>query len=266
MLTCVGPMSLTVEDSALAFDLLKGPHHRDHMSLPADPRSYLAACRQPPDGLRIAYAPTLFDVPVDAPVAAAVEETVTRIAEDLPVTVTKVAPDWPDPREIFEILWAVGRGQMLSEAAAPHMAELDPGLARMIAGNTRYSTRDYITALKRRAALAGLVGSLFQTYDVLLLPTVPVLPFAADAPGPEERLTGRLVDWCNWTPFTVLFNLTQQPAASLPCGVSPEGLPVGLQVVGPRFGEAAVFRLCAAIERLMPWRQRLPDLLQRQGD
>ena len=112
--------------------------------------------------------------------------------------------------------------------------------------------------------MTGQVGALFDEYDLLVMPTVPILPFDAEDAGPKDRMTGRIVDWCNWTPYTVLFNLTQQPAASIPCGFSKQGLPVGLQIIGPRFGEAAIFQLCSAIERLMPWRDKLPPCLTKE--
>lgn len=260
-LSCVGPMSLSVSDSALAFDLLKGPDPADHLSLPAEATSYLQVCSRPVDGLRVGFAETLFDVAVDPAVAQTVGAAVDRIAEALPVQVTGVEPDWPDMTDVFEIIWTVGRGHTNRDRAATQPDALDPGLARMIAECERFSARDYIFALKSRADFSVQVEALFEEIDLLLLPTMPILPFAADEPGPPERMTGRLIDWANWTPFTHPFNLTMQPAASLPCGFTPDGLPVGLQIVGPRFGEADIFRLAAAIERLMPWRDRLPPAL-----
>lgn len=260
-LSCVGPMSLSVSDSALAFDLLKGPDPADHLSLPAEATSYLQACSQPVDGLRVGFAETLFGVAVDQPVAQTVGAAVDRIAHALPVQVTRVEPDWPDMTDVFEIIWTVGRGHTNRDLAAARPDALDPGLARMISECARFSARDYLFALKSRADFSAQVEALFEEIDLLLLPTMPILPFAADEPGPPERMTGRLVDWANWTPFTHPFNLTMQPAASLPCGFTPDGLPVGLQIVGPRFGEANIFRLAAAIERLMPWRDRLPPAL-----
>lgn len=260
-LSCVGPMSLSVSDSALAFDLLKGPDPADHLSLPAEATSYLEACSQPVDGLRVGFAETLFDVSVDPAVAQTIGAAVDGIAQALPVQITRVEPDWPDMTDVFEIIWTVGRGHTNRDRAAAQPDALDPGLARMIAECERFSARDYLFALKSRADFSVQVEALFKEIDLLLLPTMPVLPFAADEPGPPERMTGRLVDWANWTPFTHPFNLTMQPAASLPCGFTPEGLPVGLQIVGPRFGEANIFRLAAAIERLMPWRDRFPPAL-----
>ena len=260
-LTCVGPMSLSVSDSALAFDLLKGPDPADHVSLPADATSYLEACSQPVNDLRVGFAETLFGVAVDPTVAQTVGAAVDRIAQALPAQVTHVEPDWPDMTDVFEIIWTVGRGHTNRDRAAARPDALDPGLARIISECERFSARDYLFALKSRADFSAQVGALFEEIDLLLLPTMPILPFAADEPGPPERMTGRLVDWANWTPFTHPFNLTMQPAASLPCGFSPDGLPIGLQIVGPRFGEANIFRLAAAIERLMPWRDRLPPAL-----
>ena len=264
-MSCVGPMSLSVADSALAFDLLKGPDPRDHLSLPAEDERYLDACNRPTGGLRLGFAETLFGVAVEPAVAKTVALAVDCIADALPVELRRVAPDWPDTTDVFEILWTVGRGHTNRERSAGRLDALDPGLARMIAECERFSAHDYVMALKARADFTARVGALFEEIDLLLLPTMPILPFPADRPGPPERMTGRLVDWADWTPFTHPFNLTMQPAASLPCGFTAEGLPVGLQIVGPRFGEAAIFRLAAAIERRLPWRDRLPPMLAAAG-
>jgi aspartyl-tRNA(Asn)/glutamyl-tRNA(Gln) amidotransferase subunit A len=103
---------------------------------------------------------------------------------------------------------------------------------------------------------------LFERFDLLLTPTLPVLPFDADRIAPPEfEDSESAVPWARWTPFTYPFNLSGNPAANVPCGWSPSGLPIGLQVVGPRFADGDVLQFCAAFEGIAPWEHRLPPLL-----
>tara|TARA_R110002051_G_scaffold83393_1_gene148015 strand:- start:354666 stop:355745 length:1080 start_codon:yes stop_codon:yes gene_type:complete len=260
MLSHAGPITRSVRDSALLFDLLSGPDPLDHQSLPAVQRSCLEACDEPLPVLRIAFCPTLFNVDVDPQVAAAVASTVDKAASELGCVVDCLSLDWQDPVSIFETLWVTGRGIAYGDALKDRMHELDPGFARLITASARYQLSDYLDAMKKRAAFASQVHMLFEQYDLLITPTVPVLPFPADAEGPEgiDYPAESAVPWAAWTPFTYPFNLSGNPAASLPCGWSREGLPIGLQVIGRRFDEAGVLQFCAALESINPWLQRIP--------
>lgn len=261
MLSHAGPITRTVRDSALLFDVLSGPDALDHQALPAPQASYLAACEAPLVPLRVAYCRTLFDVAVDPQIAAAVDAAVSQMREELGVAVEEIHLDWQDPVRIFETLWAAGRGIAYGKTLADRLDLLDPGFARLIEGAGRFDLEQYLDASRARAQFSNQVQQLFEGYDLLLLPTLPVLPFSADAVAPPgfER-PDSLVPWAAWTPFTYPFNITGNPAASIPCGVSREGLPIGLQVVGARHQEGAVFNLCAHLEAINPWEQRIPDL------
>jgi aspartyl-tRNA(Asn)/glutamyl-tRNA(Gln) amidotransferase subunit A len=263
MLSHAGPITLTVADSALLFEILKGPDPRDHQALPTDPIDYAAAIAAAPAGLRVGFAPTLFDVAVDPQVAAAVRAAAERLAADDGVVVEECRPDWSDPFEVFETLWVAGRGIAYGRLVADRRGDLDPGFATLVEAAGRYGLADYLAAMEARARFAGTVHRFFERYDILITPTVPVLPFAAERQGPagfDDPATP--VAWARWTPFTYPFNLSGNPAASLPCGWSAEGLPIGMQVIGRRFADADVLRLCAAIERARPWRGRVPGMLQ----
>lgn len=262
MLSHAGPMTRTVRDSALLFDILSGPHPLDHQALPAPTESYLARCDQPLGKLRIAYAPTLFSTLVDPLIAAAVEAAVERIAANLPVDVSSLALDWPDPLATFETLWVAGRGIVYGRALADRLDELDPGFARLIEQSARYDLAGYLQAVEQRAAFANRVHALFDDYDLLIMPTLPVLPFDADEVAPDGFADqDGAVPWARWTPFTYPFNVSGNPAATIPCGFAPNGLPIGLQVVGPRFADADVLQFCAAFEAISPWDQYLPPML-----
>jgi aspartyl-tRNA(Asn)/glutamyl-tRNA(Gln) amidotransferase subunit A len=262
-LTCCGPMSVTVRDSALLFDLLKGPHPADHLSLPDEATSYLEVCARPPEGLRIAFAPSLFDRRVDAGVAAVVETAVARIAAGLPLDVEQPELALDDPFEAFETIWVAGRGLAYGHLTVGREAEVDPGFLKLVEASKRYRLEDWLAAMRQRAAFTASVERLFEDWDLLVCPTIPGPPFAAeDDLPPEQAERDSPVAWARWTPFTPPFNLSGHPAASVPVGFTPEGLPVGLQVVGPRFADARVLQFCAAVEALLPWRDRLPPFLE----
>lgn len=264
MLSHAGPITRSVRDSALLFDVLSGPHALDHQALPAPQESYLARCDQPLRPLRVAYCPTLFETPVQPQVAAGVEAAVNTLARHLPMEIERLTLDWQDPLAIFETLWVAGRGIAYGKTLAGRLAELDPGFAALIEQAARYDLADYLEAAQQRAVFANQVHALFDRYDLLLLPTLPILPFPAHLTGPEEGFAapGSAIPWARWTPFTYPFNLSGNPAASLPCGWSEEELPIALQVVGPRHADGEVLQFCAAVEALLPWAHRLPPLLR----
>ncbi|MEQ7921768.1 amidase family protein [Xanthomonas sp. WHRI 1810A] len=262
MLSHAGPITRTVRDSALLFDILSGPDPLDHQALPAPTESYLARCDQPLRALRVGYCPTLFETPVDPVIASAVEAAVQQMAQALPIKVTTLTLDWQDPLATFETLWVGGRGIAYGQALVNQMDQLDPGFAELIKRSADYDLAGYLKAVQQRAAFANQVHALFKDVDLLLMPTLPILPFSADGVAPEGYVgQDGAVPWARWTPFTYPFNITGNPAASIPCGFSPSGLPIGLQVVGPRFADAEVLQFCAAFEALAPWHQHLPPLL-----
>ncbi|MBD1551500.1 amidase [Pseudomonas typographi] len=264
MLSHAGPITRTVRDSALLFDVLSGPDALDHQALPAPAESYLARCDQPLRPLRVAYCPTLFETPVDPAVASVVEAAVNRLAHGLPLEIERLTLGWRDPLGTFETLWVAGRGIAYGSSLKGRLGELDPGFAKLIEHAKRYDLGDYLAANQQRAVFANQVHGLFNTYDLLLLPTLPILPFPAHLTGPAAMAEDVecAVPWARWTPFTYPFNLSGNPAASLPCGWSTGELPVGLQVVGPRHADGEVLQFCAAVEALMPWANRLPPLLR----
>jgi aspartyl-tRNA(Asn)/glutamyl-tRNA(Gln) amidotransferase subunit A len=134
---------------------------------------------------------------------------------------------------------------------------MDRGLVDVAAEGERVDAVAYLAAMAVRGELGVRMGAFHETYDLLLTPTTPIAAFEAGRevpPGwPHER-------WQTWTPFTYPFNLTQQPAATVPCGFTSAGLPVGLQVVGPRHADARVLRACRAFEQARPWAGTRPTL------
>lgn len=258
-LSHVGPMTATVADFALSLDVLKGPDCRDPFSLPDDGLRYSELIRAPLARVRCVLAPTLFGKPVQPEVAACIEAAFAAIARMPGVEVIVTRIDWSDPIDIFDRLWTA-RGALRTGLQPEEKAVLDPGLARLIERSADIGLGDHLRTLQARADFCRTVGESFRQFDLLLLPVVPIAPFAAEADGPPDMDPAAPVPWARWTPFSYPFNITGQPAASIPCGWTPAGMPVGLQVVGDRFADAAVLRFCSAWEQQFDWRARRPPV------
>jgi aspartyl-tRNA(Asn)/glutamyl-tRNA(Gln) amidotransferase subunit A len=136
---------------------------------------------------------------------------------------------------------------------------MDPSLIALVENGQRLSAVDVAKALFQRQELWAQVHQFFQRYDLLITPTVSIPPFAAGAPAPTE-VAGRPVSRRGWTAFTYPFNLTGNPAITLPCGWTAEGLPVGLQFVGRRLEDSMVLRAAAAFEAMAPWADKRPPV------
>ncbi len=245
----LGPMARTVGDAALMLEVMAGPHPRDWLALPDDGRGYRRDLDAGVRGLRIAYSPTLGYARVDPEVRAAVERTVRRLGE-LGATVEEADPGFRSPLRLFERLWYPGAALVVAVVPARRRAALDPGLRRVAALGARQRAGDLQAAMKERAELAIHMELFFERFDVLATPTLPLTAFAAlrDAPGADAG-----GDWAEWTPFSYPFNLTQQPAITVPCGRSAAGLPIGLQLVSRKYADALVLRAARAAETLHPF-------------
>ncbi|MGH6854899.1 MAG: amidase family protein, partial [Aestuariivirga sp.] len=133
----------------------------------------------------------------------------------------------------------------------------DPMLADVLRQSMSIGLDDYLDAMKERAALGSHMRTFMERYDLLVTPTLPIQAFTAGKLSPVDDGKGK---WVNWTPFSYPFNLTQQPAASVPCGFTESGLPAGLHVVGRMFDDATVLRACHAYEREAGWTAKRPPL------
>jgi aspartyl-tRNA(Asn)/glutamyl-tRNA(Gln) amidotransferase subunit A len=251
-----GPMTRTVEDAALMMDVLSLPDSRDWSSLPPPTDSYTTDLDSGVAGLRIAFSPTLGYVKVDSQVEARVRAAVDVLSE-LGAIVEELDPGFDDPVEAFHVLWFTGAAKSVEQFPEESWSELDPGLRDVCEQGRRMTAMDYLEAMGVRMRLGVLMGRFHETYDALVTPSVPIPAFTAGLEVPEGSAAPR---WTSWTPFTYPFNLTQQPAASIPCGLTDEGLPVGLHVVGARHADALVLRICKAYQDAGPWTGRSPTL------
>jgi len=252
MLSHIGPLAFSVRDAALLLDGMAGPDPRDATCLPSEGISYLEACAGGVRGLRIAWSPTLGYAPVTDEIRALCERAARVFADELGAEVVEADPGFANPASAFKLLWACGLRASLA-AYLPHRAgEMDPGLVGMLDTYQDAPARDLAAAHIERSRLYDTVQRFFDRYDLLLTPTMPTTAWRADAPIPLE-IAGKPTAEFRYTPFTFPFNMTGHPAATVPCGVAADGMPVGLQVIGPRWADARVLRAAAAFEEARPW-------------
>jgi aspartyl-tRNA(Asn)/glutamyl-tRNA(Gln) amidotransferase subunit A len=254
-LSHAGPMVRTVPDAALMLNVLAEPDVRDWTSLPPEDVDYVDALEGGVEGLRVAYSPDLGYVSVQPEVQEAVRAAI-GVFEDMGAKVEQTDPGFEDPLEIFNVHWYAGAANAL-RACGENLRELmDPGLIEIANEGAEYSVLEYLEAVGRRSELAIHMGRFHADYDLLLTPTVPIPAFAAGLEVPASYPYRR---WTSWTPFTYPFNLTQQPAASVPCGFTSDGLPVGLQIIGAKYEDALVLRAAHAYQTANPLTHRRPS-------
>jgi aspartyl-tRNA(Asn)/glutamyl-tRNA(Gln) amidotransferase subunit A len=254
-LSHAGPMTRTVRDAALMLNTIAGADDRDRLSLPTSHADYLKAVEGDIRGLRVAWSADLGFALVEPQVRQISAEAVKAFSE-LGCHVDEVNPNFDNPGELFQHFFYVNIGAMLQDYPG-YERKIDPQLLANIAEVTGVSGQDYARSILRRGVIFDKIRRLFATYNLLLCPTVAVPPFAVGIEGPTQ-IAGHPVDRRAWIALTPLFNLTGQPSATVPCGFTNDGLPIGLQIVGRRFDEATVLRASAAFESIRPWARKRP--------
>ncbi|MGQ7787620.1 amidase [Nesterenkonia sp. K-15-9-6] len=240
-----GPMTRTVTDAALLMDIIAGFDPRDWAALPRPVGSYLDGLEDGVSGLRIAYSRTLGFGENDPEVERLVTEAV-GVLQDAGAVVDEVDPGFEDPVEDFHILWFTGAAKVLEAFGPGAVDHVDPGLRAGIEQYGDASALDYLGATATRMDLGVRMGTFHERYDLLVTPTMPITAFDKTRQAPEGWPSDL---WTSWTPYTYPFNMTQQPAASVPCGVAADGMPVGLQIVGARTQDRLVLRAARAYEQ-----------------
>lgn len=252
----VGPMARTVRDAAIMLDVLSRPEPRDPYAWPLP--------FEMPDlsgdltGLKIAFSgrmgctAPLVDAEVDALVAEA-----APLLSAAGASLTDAAPDWPlDPFTPFEVFWVTACMEALRQTPKDKHVLLDPIIHQVAARGAEYGIGTLMQAIEDRTKIAAASKAFFNRYDLLVGPVMPVPAYQVgrDVPDGFEP-----ADW-NWCPYTYPWNMTGQPALSVPVGFTAAGLPVGVQIVGPMGGEALLLRAAAAIERARPLCLRHPRI------
>lgn len=258
MLSCAGPMTRTVADAALMLSVMAGPHEADPLSLEGAPADYPGRLGDGVKGLRVALSMNLGYVPYVDPQVVETTAAAARVFEELGAEVDEVAPGFEDVGAIFGVFWLSGMAGVLEKDLPKWRDRMDPGLVLMVEAGLKLRAADVTQAHMRRTDFQDRVRRFFERYDLLLTPTMPILPFKAGVLV-KEALEGVPLDYRNWSPLTSPFNLSLSPAASVPAGFSKEGLPIGLQIVGRRFADLTVLQASAAFESARPWADRTPN-------
>ena len=248
-----GPLTRTVGDAARMLMVISRPDPRDWSAGPHDPAPYHDRLEAAPARWRIAWSPTLGFANVDPEVAAIAAEAARAFA-DLGARVETVETVMDDPGPLMEKLRRGFTAFAFRHLGPDQLALMDPVVREEVEASRGADLMAHFEAEMARAALGRRMIEFHGRHDFLLTPTLAVPPFAADADHPEGHSR------YSWTAFCFPFNLTRQPAASVPCGFTRQGLPVGLQIVGLPFADLAVLQAARAFETARPWWHRRPTL------
>ncbi|HEY7259746.1 MAG TPA: amidase family protein [Gaiellales bacterium] len=241
-LSAQGPIARTVSDAALLLDAMAGTTHSASLDAGVD-------------GVRAAWSADLGYAAVEAEVLDVAAAAARRLPE-LGLVLEDADPGLDDPWPIVDRIWAWNQAQD-EDPAKRDLA--DPGRWDVVEQGMRMTEADLVAAHEERAGYTAGMDAFFERYDLLVTPTLPCPPFRAGADQPGW-VAGRPTEYLSWTAFTYPFNVTGQPAASVPCGFDGGGLPVGLQIVGRRGEDALVLRAARAFERAFPWSYEGLDL------
>lgn len=257
-----GPISRTVADAALFTQATAGPDPRDPTAIASPPEDYLSAVANPipaMKGLRVAWSADFGYAAVEPEVRRLASEAAQRFSE-FGCEVEAVDPGWDNPRPGAEVCWFVSMAARVGKIYDENPEAFEPSLAEMIRQGRRFSGEDHGRAECSRTVFYHQARTFFEEYDLLLSPQMPLTAWGVDDwPAeidgtPSPSIFDRL-------PFTFPFNLTGQPAASVPCGFASDGLPVALQIVGRHHADTLVLQAAAALETSAPWNCHWPDIL-----
>lgn len=247
-LSHLGPMTRTVDDCALMLTVIGCSDIRDFYCMDNDARNWSEGISKGVTGMRIAYSPTLGYAAVDRDVESRVDECAHLLAK-LGAHVDVVDPGFRDPTSAFKTLWYAGAANSVSKLEPSVRTLLDEGLLQIAEEGNEINIIDYMRAIDKRIELAEQMVEFHTQWDLLLTPTLPITAFPVGQNVPDDWPSD---DWISWSPFCHPFNLTQQPAASVPFGFAGNGMPVGVQLVGPKFRDDLVLRAAYSIGQALP--------------
>ncbi len=269
----IGPLARTVADAALMTQVMSGPHARDPLSLPDDGTEYCAGACRPAGSLRVAYSPRLGNFPVDRRVAAIIKDAADTIAaHGVSVDEVELAlrPHHGELAALWVRLISVVYGAIAVHLKAEgldllgeHSDELTPDFRAMLQSGGRMSAVEHALDDVLRTEVYDALEDVLDRYDIIISPTLAVPPVLNASDGNTRgplQINGEAVDpligWC----MTYPINFTGHPAISVPAGLTSDGLPVGLQIIGRRHADETVLAAAAAFERMQPWFAFYPGL------
>ncbi|MCW0002136.1 amidase [Pararhizobium sp. YC-54] len=237
----LGPITRTVEDASLMLDVLTIPDARDGWAGPTYTSADLKS-RKSLEGVRVAYSPSMGWGGVSSDVDRVTKSAVAHLI-DLGAAVEEIDPGFSNPIEAWSTLWFAGAARIFASLPSDRAHLVDPGFMECVEKGRSVSLMKYQDAQQACYDISAKMAHLHKRFDVMVTPTIPVAPFPVNQNQPHEY-----AGWVDWTPFTYPFNLTQQPAASLPSGLDDTGLPVGVQIVGARYADAKVLEIAQVLE------------------
>lgn len=250
----VGPLARTVRDAALLLTAISGCDARDHASVAADVPDYLGACDRSPKGIRIAWSPTLGYARPTREVAD-LAGNAARAFEALGCRVELIERVFDDPIDLWMAEFYAGVGTRLKKTLTEQRNLIDPVVAGVLDKALEQTIDEYYGRVFARYAFREQVRQFFEKFDLLMTPTTPVAAFDLGRDIPSELDGANIV---SWVAYTYPFNLCGLPAASVPCGFTQAGLPVGLQIVAKALCETDILCAAAAFETAHPWTDKRP--------
>ena len=249
-LSHAGPLTRSVADARAVLDLSRGFDPRDPQSAYPTPDRDTASAGDAAM-VRVAVITHPFGIIPENGVSGVLDTACSKLRAAGVAELVDAELPVPVPRAVFEAMWVTGRGLGFAELIRSHGDIMDPGLVRLLGLAEQYSLADYYAAVDARRAFSTAVFALFADVDLLVMPTMPLTAFDAAAEVPPGGEADAKLPWITWTPYTYPFNITGQPAISIPCGFAPDGMPVGLQVVGPWGFDERVLAFASRCERAL---------------
>ena len=252
----VCPIGRDVRDVAMLLGVLAGFDERDPHSVRDSFPDWLRACERDPRDLKVAWSPSFGYANPDPEVREVAEAAVRAIA-GMGCAVEEIDAPFDDPADLWTAEFYAGVGARLETALREQRALLDPDVATIVERALAQPARAYYRAQRGRYDFRERVREFFERFDLLLSPTLPVAGVDAGVSVPQGIVGRNIV---TWVCYTYPFNLTGQPAASIPAGFTRDGLPVGLQIVSRAYREDDLFSIAAALEAVRPWAAQVPPL------
>ena len=261
-----GPLVRYVKDAALVLDIIAGQDDSDRYSVPKPNYSYLERLNERPKNLKIGYSMDLgFAEAVDGEVEKSVMNGMQKF-EELGWSLEKSKIKLRNPESLFLTIWSSGLGYGLAPFLKQWQDKMEPDFVELINRGLSYTAKELIIAEVQREMIYANVCRAFRKIDILITPTLscPAFELGKSIFIDEETLKtdviieGKIMTFTGWFPFTYPFNMSGHPAASIPCGWSSDGLPIGMQIVGKRFDELTVLQVSQAFEDIAPWQDKKP--------
>ncbi len=243
-----GGLTRTVAETALMLRIVARPDQSDPFAAPHRDIDYLALLDGGVKGLRIGFSRDLGFPVVEPAIARLVEDAVT-VLKQAGAEIVEVDLDLTDVRAPMGVIWRTAHQAWLKDLTAVQLQMIEPDLLDIVVSARDISAPRLQWALDEQRRLSVRMQEFHARFDLLLTPTMPTAPFAAGVNTPDRQ---RFPEWFDWSPFTWPFNMSRQPAASVPCGLTAEGLPAGLQIIAAPFREDLILRASRVVERALP--------------